>query len=148
MQRRRPGLLLAAAASCFHAGAGRFFAEAGNSNIQQSCAAKVESLLASPDLSLFAGEVRAANLERVAMLHALMEDPQLEVVLEEQLSQSGVFDFNEELDSLRAKCTAVQFNQSSTTNKGNKLCLADVLVWPANVTFTALPLTVRDDGVI
>ncbi len=138
MLRRRPQLLLLLLA----AGLGGFSANA-TSGIQQSCSAKVESLLTSPGFSLFAGEVRAANVERVAMLHALFDDPQLEVVLEQQLSESGVFDFNENLDPLRADCMALQFNQSSTTNKGNTLCFADVDVSPANVTFTPLRLTVR-----
>ena len=106
-----------------------------DSSAPVSCDAKMDSLIASPDFLEFAGTVRSANVERVALLQALMEDPEVEVVVEEQFSESSVFDFNENLEEVRAACVTLDFNQSTGTNMGTSLCLSAVSVSPVNTTF-------------
>ena len=53
---------------------------------------------------------------------------QVEVVVEEEMEETSAFDFNEDIDTVRAECVELDFNQTASTNAGTSLCFSQVSV--------------------
>ena len=106
-----------------------------------SCDAKIASELASPDYEEFAAEVKSANVDGIALIEALMEDPEVEVVVEEEVAESGIFDFNNDLETIRTSCLDLTFNQSDS-NEETSLCFTVVSISVTNTSLTPLELTI------
>ena len=64
------------------------------------------------------------------------------MVIEDEVAETEVFDFNEDIDTIRDLCIALEFNQTEANSQGTSLCFSAVSVAPENTTFSPIELTI------